>query len=314
MRRSTPSSFLFALTVTLAIPAAARAQEGDAPQAQALFVEGRAAMEKGNYAEACAKFTQSLALVRRAGTLVNLAQCEEKQGKLIGAAKHWKEGIDLLPPDDERLAASKERAASLSQRIPRVSAKLAGPAPAGAHVTLDGVALSFDELTKGVPVDPGPHTVVLTVPGNPDERVRVDLAEGQSSVVALALVGSPQQKPETPAPSSGGGGMRVAGFTLIGVGAVGAVIAGVTGGILVSKNSQINTACPVQGGVHECTPQGRSLINGTGALKVANGIGWGLGIAGVGVGAVLVAVGGKKTEVSPTAFLGGGGVSIAQQF
>jgi hypothetical protein len=308
MRRATST---FAFIATLVLPAAVRAQEGDPAQAQALFVEGRASMEKGDYTEACAKFTKSLALVRRAGTLVNLAQCEEKQGKLLVAAKHWKEGIELLPANDERLAASKDRAADLARRIPRVSAKLAGPAPAGASVTIDGTALSFDELAAGFAVDPGSHTVVLTVPGRPEQRMRVDLAEGQSSVVALAVMEA--QAPPTQAPrqtTDGGGGMRVAGFALLGVGAAGAVVAGVTGGMLVSKNSEINAACPL----HVCTPHGRDLINSTGPLKIANAVGWGLGIAGVGVGAALVIVANKKTTVTTTGLPGGGGVWITQRF
>jgi hypothetical protein len=306
-----------ALTLALAVPSAARADEGDVAQAQALFGDGRAAMEKGDYVNACAKFSKSLALVRRAGTLVNLAQCEEKQGQLRSAAQHWKEGIDLLPAGDERLAASKDRADDLARRIPRLSAKLSGPAPAGTRASVDGADVALADLTAGVPLDPGKHTVVLVVPGSPEQRLAVDLAEGQREVVALALFATAPTKPDQPV-SSGSSSMKTAGFALLGVGGAGVLVLGITGGLLVSRNSQINAACPVQGTAHVCSPHGQDLINGDVPLKIVNGIGWGAAIGGLGVGAALVAIGWKKTTVSPTVsptgLPGGGGVWVTQRF
>jgi hypothetical protein len=96
---------------------------------------------------------------------------------------------------------------------------------------------------------------------------------------------------------------------------VGVIVAAVTGGMLVSKNAAINQACPVVGGVHECSTQGRSLINGAKPLDIANGIGWGLGIAGVVSGTVLVIVSGKTvTTVAPSAQTGGVGLRVGGTF
>jgi hypothetical protein len=297
-----------ALVATLGFTASASAQQ-DVSQAQALFTEGRTAMEKGDYTTACAKFTASLALVQRASTMLNLAQCEQHEGKLVAASKHWKEGIALLPPDDERVAVSKERAAALAPRLPHLTVKLAGPPPDGARIEVDGASVPAPELAAGVPIDPGRHTVVLRVPGAADQRSSVDVVEGEAKTVTLA----PEAAPPTPKPSSSGGGLRTAGFALISVGVAGGIVVAVTGGILVSKRSTINAECPH---MTDCTGSTwMSDIASTKPFNVVNGIGWGVGLAGLASGVALVVVGGKApAAVGPTALPGGGGLSMSGRF
>jgi hypothetical protein len=149
---------------------------------------------------------------------------------------------------------------------------------------------------------------VLFVPGSADQRATVDVAEKESRTVNLVVALAPP--PPTPSSSA-----RTAGFVLLGVGLASGVMAGVTGGLLVSKNSAIQDACKLQGEVHVCTPAGRDLINGAGPLKVVNAIGWGAGLAGVGAGIALVVIGGKTpASVTPTAFPGGGGALVTGRF
>lgn len=70
-----------AAILSLGVPAAAQQpapasasaatppSEGTLAKAQALFVEGRAAMERGDFPAACARFSASLSLMTRASTL-----------------------------------------------------------------------------------------------------------------------------------------------------------------------------------------------------------------------------------------------------
>src|SRR5215831_10660252 len=53
--------------------------------AKTLFEQGQHAMEKGDYEAACASFKASNEAVARVGTLLNLAACYEKAGKLASA-------------------------------------------------------------------------------------------------------------------------------------------------------------------------------------------------------------------------------------
>lgn len=320
LRRLLPrlSSCAAALAAVLALTSTAAADEpSDGAQAQSLFVAGRTALEKGDYPTACARFTQSLALVQRAGTLLNLAQCEEHESKLVSATRHWKEGIAMLPPGDERLAVSQQRAAALAPRLAHLAVTLALPPPAGARVELDGAAVPLDALAAGVPADPGQHTLVLLVAGRPDQRSTVDLVEGQIKIVSLSVAPAAPPSPPAPPPpavrSGGSGGLRTAGFGVLGVGVAGVIVAGVTGGILVARHNQIDSAGYCPGMV--CTPAGRSLIDSTGALNAANGVAWGVGIAGIAAGVALVIVGGNTpTSIAPAPLTGGGGLWMTTQF
>src|SRR5262245_52850537 len=90
-------------------------QARDAATAEALFRQGRQAMEAKSYAQACPKFAESQKLDPAAGTLMNLATCEEKLGKLASAWQHWKEAIDALPAKDDRIPFAKSRVDDLEK-------------------------------------------------------------------------------------------------------------------------------------------------------------------------------------------------------
>ncbi|HEU4534580.1 MAG TPA: tetratricopeptide repeat protein, partial [Polyangiaceae bacterium] len=69
-----------AAALVLAAGGPARANE-TSDRAEALFREGREAMKRGDLDEACPKFSESQELDPSAGTLLNLALCEQRKGE-----------------------------------------------------------------------------------------------------------------------------------------------------------------------------------------------------------------------------------------
>ena len=63
----------------------AGAEPRDPAAAEWLFREGRALMKKGDFAPACAKLAESQRLDPAVGTLMNLAECEERIGRTASA-------------------------------------------------------------------------------------------------------------------------------------------------------------------------------------------------------------------------------------
>src|SRR5580765_1857550 len=73
--------------------ALAEPSDADRTLAAALFREGKALMDKGDFAPACAKLEESQRLDPGGGTILNLALCHEKEGRF---ARSWSEFTEAV--------------------------------------------------------------------------------------------------------------------------------------------------------------------------------------------------------------------------
>src|SRR5262245_46693217 len=85
--------------------------------AEALFRDARRSMKAGDYAAACPKLAESNRLDPSPGTLLNLAICEEKIGRLATAWTKYRQLFDVLGSSDERRRLAIERAEAIEPRI-----------------------------------------------------------------------------------------------------------------------------------------------------------------------------------------------------
>jgi hypothetical protein len=327
-----------ALALAVLAPAVASnagAQDAKA-RAQQLFQEGVAAVDKGDSAAGCAQLRESLELFAVANTLFNVAQCDEREGKLGTALAHWQRGLALIDAKDKRVAMAKDHIGSLDGKVPRV--RVVVPlGQAGTLVFLDGQELAASALQAPLPLDPGKHAFVFVTPGRQDRRHEVVLAPGERTEV-VATVGSPapavvvppgpgtppppsaapsaSAAPPPPPPPASGSGLRTGGFVTLGIGAAALIAAGVTGAMVLGRRADANAACPEVGGVHTCDSKYADQLASDKGLVIGNTVAWGVGIAGVGVGAVLLILStrshGKPSAVTvaPLVVAGGGGLSL----
>jgi tetratricopeptide (TPR) repeat protein len=180
------SALAFAVFLTARVAGATGEPSGrDQVSADELFRQGRALATAQDYARACPKFSESLRLDPAAGTLLNLADCEEQIGHLANAWAHFKELGDELPKTDERKEVALERARILERRLPHLTIELSFATAPEAIVRRDDVELARASLGVPFPVDPGDHTVLVSQPGRTPRPVVFTLAEGQSRVVVV---------------------------------------------------------------------------------------------------------------------------------
>ena len=140
----------------------ATAAQSDPGGARAQLAKGYALKQQGNCADAIPYFEESIRLDRTPKGLLNLADCEEKTGRLLTAQSHFVEARDLARQRgmNEPASYAQERAQALDKRLPRIAIRLAADAPAGTVVTRDGVQLGPVSLGAALPVDPGPHVII----------------------------------------------------------------------------------------------------------------------------------------------------------
>src|SRR5829696_5855787 len=109
-----------AVVVVFAHPAVALAQTAaDEPTAEALFTEGRRLLAERRYAEACAKLAESQRLDPAIGTLLNLADCHEKNGQTASAWARFREAAEAArrAGDATREKVAARRASALDEKL-----------------------------------------------------------------------------------------------------------------------------------------------------------------------------------------------------
>src|SRR3954453_15449949 len=128
------------------------------------FERGRVAFEHGDYATARREFELSYSTDPATGTLLNLAICEQRLGRLASALARLQEALRKMPEADKRFPALRKHIGDLVPRVPRLIVRTATPLPPAVSVFSDDGRLSSGDLERPLPVDPGPHSLRCTGP------------------------------------------------------------------------------------------------------------------------------------------------------
>lgn len=296
------------------------ARAADPSDAQTLFNEAVAAMDKQQYSIACPKLEEVTRLMPDGlGAKLTLGECYEGWGKLASAWSQYTlvESLAAKAGQDERSRQAAEKARGLRPRLATVRIDVPDEVRlvAGILITRDGAEVSESEWGVAVPVDAGSHTIVARTSGRePWEKRLEDVTDGASIVVTPSLpelerestsgaetsgfVGSSSAAPST---EKGRAWQRPAGFAASGVGALGLGVGTVLGGLSLAKgaDSNHNGHCDVRS---VCDQVGFALRNEARALgdgSTATFIVGGALLAG-GVALVLLAPASPKQRKEST--------------
>lgn len=286
-----------------ALASDARAQRAeDKAQAEALFEAGRTLALTGDHTQACLKFAASQRLDPAVGTLLNLADCNERSGKLASAWAHLREAAALArgKGDAGREEIARAAAAALEPRLSRlvIVAPGADAAP-GLVVKRDGSEVERGFFGTPVPVDAGLHTVDASAPGRVAWRATVEVgANAPVITVTVPPLRAAGAQPVPPrAPSEGGmSPLGIAGVALAGVGLASVVAGGVLGFTASSTWQDARSHCGSDG---RCDPEGVSLGHDAGATADASTACFVAGGVGLLAGAVLWLAAPRRTKPDP---------------
>jgi tetratricopeptide (TPR) repeat protein len=285
------------------LSATAVAQARDSAAAEALFSEGRRAFDAGDYVTACDKFEESQRLDPAAGTLINLAACEERLGRIASAWQSWREALRTLRRDDDRYPVVERRAKEMEARVPRLEVRLAADTPPGTRVQRDDIELGAASLGVMLPVDPGKHRVQVTAPGFSAREYSVHLEPGENAGLVVepgnpisvakmpphaaaakpgATAAKPRAEPARPFAT------RTLGFVVGGAG-LGAIAAGSVMGLLaLDRKHTLEENCDDVAGKLECDEQGLDAASSGETFATLSTIAFAAGIVGLGAAAYLV--------------------------
>ncbi|RYZ03710.1 MAG: hypothetical protein EOO73_27015 [Myxococcales bacterium] len=262
------------------LPAPAAAQNPAA--AEALFEQARAAMAAGDYQVACARLRDSDRLDPAVGTRFNLADCEERRGRLATAWSLFRGVLAELGAEDDRRPIAEQRARALEPRLSYVTLQRAADTPRSARLRLDGVELGEGSFDVPLPLDPGAHELVLMADGK-EERRTVTLRERETTVVPIRL--EPPRAERPPADESGSA-RRTSGYVVGGVGIAAALTGIVAGVVTLGKKSTANEHCDDARRV--CDQTGRDANESGQTFGVVSGVGLAVGALGLATGAYLL--------------------------
>ncbi len=300
------TAWLMALCLSLWI-LPAHAQPADKAAAEALFDQARQLVEAGRFDEACPKFEASQQLDPGLGTLLHLADCYERVGRLASAWATFEEAAAFAEArsETERVEIARVRAAALEPQLIRLMLEVPEERPPGFEVKRNGVPVPEGSYGVAVPVDAGQWLIRATAPGFEPFEITITLDESLSAPYQLRILPlTPlQPNPPPPAPLATSPAPVVSGFDADGtdlatpkddsqrtlgliIASAGVIAGGVSGLFTVmaqNSNSNSEDHCVE----NRCSPTGvserdkalKQAAVATGAAIVA--------IVGVGVGATL---------------------------
>ena len=195
---------VFACMALAGVVATARPAHAQASAAaEQLFQDARKLADAKRYSEACPKFLASQKVEPAIGTLLNLADCYEKNNQLASAWAKFHEAIALAQRSNkpQREQTAKERADKLEPRLIKLTILAHA---SGLDVKLDGTSIDSAALGSPIPVDAGKHRIEATASGKKPftKDVEVNEKAKNPSVDIPPLEDEPKPVVEAPAPPS----------------------------------------------------------------------------------------------------------------
>jgi hypothetical protein len=277
------------------VPAQGEREDDARAVAETLFFTARGLMEAGRIEKACNKFAESYRLDPAAGTLLNLAVCHEKQGRIASAWGEFRQAVadarKANRPDREQLARAEIDKIEpdlpfLSLSVPREMRV------AGLKIERNGIPLTDAAWDTELPIDPGANEIVASAPGYERERKTIAIEKRQHLTVALEpLVAARVEAPPPPYWT----GQRRLGTVVTTVGVAGAAVGTVFGVLALQKKSQSDAACPSFDGQLRCTTAGATAMSTAKTDAWVADVGVGAGAAAIVLGGVLFFTGGAAT-------------------
>ncbi len=284
------SGFLTGLALGLLWAGAALADPSPADRATArsLAGEGYQALQDKDYATAADRFSRADALVHAPTLMIDWARSLVGLGKLVEAQERYeqivRDGVDAKAPRSwhRALADAYTELAELKPRLGWLTISVTGSSQP--NVTIDDAPVPVAAIGIRRAVNPGSLTVHVQAEGFLPQTKKLELAEGATSAIDFSLAPAPvTESPHEPAPLAPPPEKPrdfTPAYVAFAAGGVGLVVGGVAGTLALNKRSELKKVCIDEG----CPGSRASDISTYHVLGTTSGVGFAVGVAGVGAG------------------------------
>jgi hypothetical protein len=295
-----------ALVATLASVSHADEAAENIAAARTLGIQGVQLADAGQCPEAIEKLTRAEALHHAPTILGRLGECQVNVGEVVTGTENLNMVVrEVLPASAPKVFRDAQDRAQkvLTAATPKIAHLVIRVSPANvkASVAIGGKPVPAALLGAERPTDPGTHQVTAAAEGYKPASATVSLAEAAQQDITLLLEKDPNAGSALPAstaaavaatsadsnvPEPGAKKSKVPVFIAYGIGGAGLLVGGVTGGLAFSKASDCpNKVCETQ-----------SHLDSAKTMATISTIGFGVGIAGVAVGTILLLTGSSSSE------------------
>lgn len=279
--------------------------ENDIAGARAMYERAMRAREKGLWDIACPSFAESYRLYPIAGTMFELADCEQNAGKSSSAFNHYHQyllEVELLSREKaathaDRVKKSEDAIAKLRDEIPTLTVVMPADAPTDVVVLRDAITLAPASFGVAMPVDPGKHVVKVvsadkqilfqsTIESKPrkPETIEIELPQKPPSPTPTPPEPTTKLEPISP-PAHRASLLQTGGYVGLGVGLAGLTTSTVFAGLAMANQSYTDKACSKN---EECSASVQGAIEQGRAFGGFSTITFGVGAAGLATGTVLL--------------------------
>ena len=169
------------------------------PAAEKLFQDGKQLVAAGKLDEGCDALRRSNELEERVGTLLNLADCEERRGRIATAWEGFIKARALATQKSHpAVTEANKRATALEKRLPFLTVRTPATRPSGLVVKRDGKEMPAAELDHQVPIDPGRYEIEATATGRVSWKQTSVVGVGEKVVVDVPELALDPNTPATP--------------------------------------------------------------------------------------------------------------------
>lgn len=219
------------LTLFLVALMASQAFAGASPGAEALFREGKKLMKDGKLAEACTAFEGSERTEHSLVTLMNLADCREKNRQYATAWALFLQVESQTRSDATKTSlntTAKARSRALEPKLSYLTINVPDESRIPDLIVMrDGIAVDLAEWNRSIPLDGGTHEIAGKAPGHESWSTKITLgAEADKQAVEVPkfkalplIVNAHHNRRVVPAPSALTARRKI-GIAAVGLGAL----------------------------------------------------------------------------------------------